>query len=73
MASLGYEQEEFFLSGNATRFANVGPLGSDGRWTVAAAATAPYKTRIVVYRPSDPAKFSGTVLVEAMAWARRLS
>ena len=26
--------------------------------------TAPYKTRIVVYRPTDPARFDGTVVVE---------
>jgi hypothetical protein len=64
LASVGYEQEEFFLSGNASRFTNIGPLGSDGHWSVAVADTAPYKTRIVVYRPSDPAKFDGTVLVE---------
>ncbi len=27
-------------------------------------ATAPYTTRFVVIRPSDPAKFNGTLLVE---------
>jgi hypothetical protein len=33
-------------------------------WNATPAASAPYKTRVVVIRPSDPATFSGTVLVE---------
>lgn len=64
LADVGYEVEEFFLTGTATGFANDGTLRSDGRWRVSPAATAPYKTRIVVYRPIDPANFSGTVVVE---------
>jgi hypothetical protein len=36
-----------------------------GAWTIAAdATTAPYTTRAVVYRPIDPTKFNGTVIVE---------
>jgi hypothetical protein len=31
---------------------------------VARRATARYKTRLLVYRPSDPKKFNGTVVVE---------
>src|SRR5262249_33310639 len=34
------------------------------KWDAVPAATAPYKTRIVVLRPRDSAKFSGTVVVE---------
>jgi len=64
LAQVGYEVAEFFLTGTATAYRNVGPLDSGGRWRVAPASTAPYKTRIVVYRPSDPARFSGTVVVE---------
>jgi len=64
LATVGYEVEEFFLTGNATAYRNVGGLDSSGRWRVTPASTAPYKTRIVVYRPSDPARFSGTVFVE---------
>jgi hypothetical protein len=64
LAEVGYEVEEFFLTGTATAYRDVIPLGLDGRWRVEPAATAPYKTRIVVYRPSDPARFSGTVVVE---------
>jgi Alpha/beta hydrolase domain len=67
LGSVGYTQSEFFLSGNAASYApaaSQGPLGSDGRWQVASASTAPYTTRIVVYRPANPARFNGTVVVE---------
>ena len=49
LADAGYVAEEFFLSGTAT--------SHDGR-------TARYRTRIVVYRPADPAAFRGTAVVE---------
>jgi hypothetical protein len=64
LASVGYQAEEFFLSGSATSYALAGPPTSDGVWSAAPAASAPYKTRVVVIRPSDPTKFNGTVLVE---------
>jgi alpha/beta hydrolase family protein len=62
----GYLEEEFFFAGTARRYAPVGVHGSDGKWAVEAAGEAPYKTRILVKRPKDPAKFNGTVVVE---WA----
>jgi hypothetical protein len=64
LSSVGYTQSEFFLSGNASYYAPTAPLGSDGRWQVAPVSTAPYTTRIVVYRPANPARFNGTVIVE---------
>jgi hypothetical protein len=64
LAPLGYQAEEFFLSGSATRYALAGPPSSDGVWSAAPADSALYKTRVVVIRPSDPATFNGTVLVE---------
>lgn len=64
LARVNYTQEEFFISGTATAYTNVGPLTSDGLWTVAAGATAAYKTRIVVHRPLNSKKFNGTVAVE---------
>jgi hypothetical protein len=64
LAQVGYVSEEYFISGTASAYANVGPLGRDGLWTVAPAATAPYKTRVLVYRPAKPKKFNGTVVVE---------
>jgi Alpha/beta hydrolase domain len=64
LASVGYRQSEFFLSGTATAFAPVTPLTSDGAWTVAPSAQAPFTTRLVVNRPANPRAFNGTVVVE---------
>jgi len=63
-ATHGYVTQEFLVSGTASAFEPVGALRSDGRWAVQRAATAPYRTRIVVRRPSQPDRFNGTVLVE---------
>ena len=65
LAGHGYVEEEFFISGTATRYAtpnqtNPGP-GSTG--TVISTGN-PYTTRVVVRRPTDPTKFNGVVLVE---------
>jgi hypothetical protein len=64
LSSVAYTQSEFFISGQASSYAPTAPLGSDGEWQVAPATTASYTTRIVVYRPADPARFNGTVVVE---------
>jgi len=64
LAAAGYEQAEYFISGTATSYTTPVDPGIDGRWTVAPADTSPYKTRVVVYRPIDPQRFSGTVYVE---------
>lgn len=63
-ATVGYQQAEYFISGTARNFINSAALQSDGKWQIQAAETASYKTRIVVYRPIDPKKFNGTVLIE---------
>ena len=41
-------------------------MPSDGKWTITPTTTASYKTRIIVRRPSNPARFNGTVIVEWM-------
>lgn len=64
LVDVGYEQVEFFISGTAASYTNVGELGSDGRWEVEKADTAEYKTRILLYQPIDASAFSGTVVVE---------
>ncbi len=64
LAEVGYTQAEYFVAGTANAFVNVGELGADGQWTVEPAASAAYKTRIVVYRPIDAANFNGTVIIE---------
>ena len=64
LSRVGYERSEFFLSGTAHSYVPMGPLNPDGKWKVTTGATAPYKTRIAVYRPTDPSKFNGTLVVE---------
>jgi hypothetical protein len=64
LGEVGYMQEEYFIAGTATAYTSAGPLGSDGVWAATPASTAPYKTRILVYRPSNAKKFNGTVVVE---------
>ncbi|MDF2828295.1 MAG: hypothetical protein K0R01_1578 [Mycobacterium sp.] len=51
VGTVGYRAEEFFVSGIASSFAGGQP-------------EADYTTRIVVLTPTDPARFSGTVIVE---------
>jgi len=52
------------LSGMASSYEPTAPLGTDGKYSVAATSTAPYTTRAVVMRPIDPDHFNGTVVVE---------
>jgi hypothetical protein len=65
LAAKGYVEQEFFLSGAATTYALAAgaQMGRDGKWTIAPKATRPFKTRFLVYRPADPAKFNGTAVV----------
>ena len=59
LTSLGYVEEEYFFSGTANVYSTptlaTGTIASSGH---------PYKSRIIVRRPTSPAKFNGTVLVE---------
>lgn len=63
LATRGYVEEEFFLSGNAATYAQAGEWGRDGQWAVTPRGSEPFKTRLLVYRPADPKKFNGTVVV----------
>ena len=60
----GYAEHEFEATGTASAYKAVGALGKDGRWKFAPGTKAPYRTRVLVRAPADPAKFSGTVIVE---------
>lgn len=61
----GYTASEYFLSGTARAFTSDTALSSDGAWAVhPSGTTAPYAVRMVVLRPSNPAAFNGTVMVE---------
>jgi len=63
LAALGYEEHEFLIEGVARSFTLVDETATIGD-RVQAGAEAPYVSRIVVRRPTDPTRFSGTVLVE---------
>jgi len=64
LSQVGYEASQFFVSGTAHSYVPEKPLTSDGKWDVTTGASAPYTTRIAVYRPVDPSRFNGTVIVE---------
>src|SRR5580700_4710562 len=64
LAALGYVEEEFLLEGQATSYALAGERTADGKWRAAVGAEAPFVTRLVVRRPADANRFSGTVAVE---------
>jgi hypothetical protein len=65
LGALGYVEEEWFLTGDATTY-ELAPgteATADGRWQVEPSDEIPFRTRIVVRRPADPARFNGTVVV----------
>ncbi|HWE71476.1 MAG TPA: alpha/beta hydrolase domain-containing protein [Acidimicrobiales bacterium] len=65
LAVNGYTEQEFFASGTAHAFkATSSPRA--GKWSVTPTTSASYQTRILVRRPTDPAHFNGTVVVEWM-------
>ncbi len=64
LGAAGYVREEWFLASTATAYTLRGERSEDGQWRVARAARAPFRTRIVVFRPHDPTAFNGTVVVE---------
>jgi hypothetical protein len=64
LTSSGYLEQEYFFEGDATAYDWLNPPDADGQWSVKTTTTAHYKTRMLVRRPTDPAKFNGTVVVE---------
>lgn len=58
LRAAGYVEEEFYLSGIAPAITAAGETLFD----------APYVTRILVRRPSDAARFNGTVIIEPFSW-----
>lgn len=65
LASQGYEEQEYFVSGTAWALKSL-TTPEDGQWTFAPTTSASYETRIIVRRPVDPAVFDGNVIVEWM-------
>ncbi len=66
LAGHGYQEEEWFLRGDAPTYgpAPRSALGVDGRWSVAQTGTGEFWTRLLVRRPTDSARFDGTVVLE---------
>ena len=62
LAAYGYVEEEYLVSGKANVYAWK---DTDGRPLVRSTG-APYCTRIIVRKPADPARFSGSVMVDCM-------
>src|SRR5262245_53006656 len=54
LQAVGYVQEEYILSGKA----NVYGWAGSGRGIKVVTADAPYATRLLVWRPAEPRKFS---------------
>jgi hypothetical protein len=61
----GYVCEEFAIGGTACAFATVEGTEAtpDGRWEVEPDGAEAYRTRLLVVRPADPARFSGMVVL----------
>jgi hypothetical protein len=66
LGALGYIEEEYAVAGDAVSYQLQGTAGADGKWSVTAGPSAPYRTRVIVRRPADAARFSGVVDVEWM-------
>lgn len=64
LAAAGYIQSEWTCTGDVQSYRAPSGLAADGRWTFERGDLAVVATRIVVRRPSDPRRSSGTVVVE---------
>jgi hypothetical protein len=64
LPAAGYVEQEFFIEGEASAYTAPLPLAGDGRWAATPGLRAPYRTRLLVRRPADATRFSGTVIVE---------
>jgi len=60
----GFVEEERFFSGTATSYAKVGEWTVDGAWSARPAGSAEYRVRMLVRRPTSPARFNGILVVE---------
>ena len=65
LEALGYVEQEWFFSGDAVCYSHVAGTdrGFDGCWQAEPTRSVPFASRMLVRRPSDPAKFNGTVVV----------
>ena len=65
VSELGYVTEEFFVEGIANTYRlTEGTHTPDGKWSSERSdTTTPFKTRMLVVRPSESDRFNGTVIV----------
>jgi hypothetical protein len=64
LAASRFTEAEYFFSGTATAYEKDGAWNVDGMWKLKPSRTAPYKVRMLVRRPADPARFNGVLIVE---------
>lgn len=64
LAALGYTEHEFLLEGTASGYRLTSERTPDGRWSVEPNDPAAFATRVLLRRPADYARYSGTVVVE---------
>src|SRR4029079_12162085 len=60
LSKKGYVEEEYYVTGTAKRYIFPDPMNN----AAVADGAFDYKTRMIVRRPADPAKFNGTVIAE---------
>ncbi len=65
LASRGYREDEYFLSGNANVYQYDNPA-DPADTKVKVLRQGPYTNRILVRRPTDPTHFSGNVIIELL-------
>ncbi len=68
LSKYGYVEEEYFIDGNALRYDTTGAVDLDATRIESGGpnsdGTYPFKTRMVVRRPANPADANGTVVAE---------
>lgn len=68
LANYGYTEEEFYVSGTGYTYTTTGAANVTGSKITTGGpngnGTYPFKTRIIVRRPTDPSKFNGKVVAE---------
>jgi|GEM_PF-123951 len=68
LAKYGYTEDEYFISGTGFTYTTTGAVNVTGAKITTGGpngnGTYPFKTRIVVRRPENPAAFNGKVIVE---------
>jgi hypothetical protein len=65
LGRFGYVEDEWFFDGEATvyRHAASTARSADGRWEAEPSHRLPYRSRMLVRRPTEPARFNGTVVL----------